>query len=139
MAWIYLVLTVQDMIHRRPNSNNRVYPICKRCNLQYQLYNINGSWTVTVRPLFTSGAIYTTGETICYGGDPILIGSATDASGGDNSDQLPVAGNGTWIFLVLTVTAIIHRAALQPPQCIPVMQKMQPAIQLYNYQPEAGQ
>jgi PKD repeat protein len=39
---------------------------------------------VTVRPQFTSGAIQTTGETICYNGDPGLIGSATAASGGDN-------------------------------------------------------
>lgn len=39
---------------------------------------------VTVRPQFTAGAIQTTGETICYNGDPGLIGSATDASGGDN-------------------------------------------------------
>ncbi|WP_264522310.1 G8 domain-containing protein [Flavobacterium sp. N1994] len=45
-----------------------------------------GTWTVTVRPLFTSGAINTTGETICNGGTPATtIGSATAASGGDNT------------------------------------------------------
>jgi PKD repeat protein len=41
--------------------------------------------TITVRPQFISGAIQTTGQTICYAGTPSLIGSATDASGGDNS------------------------------------------------------
>jgi len=44
-----------------------------------------GTWTVTVRDNFTSGAIETTGQTICYAGTPSLIGSTTDASGGDNS------------------------------------------------------
>jgi hypothetical protein len=41
-----------------------------------------GSWTVTVHPQFTAGAINTTGESICPGGDPATIGSATDAGGG---------------------------------------------------------
>jgi len=44
-----------------------------------------GSWVVTVRPPFTEGTIQTTGETVCYEGDPGLIGSVTDASGGNNS------------------------------------------------------
>ncbi len=41
-----------------------------------------GTWTVTVRPQFTAGAIKTDGDTICYGGDPGLIGNETTASGG---------------------------------------------------------
>ena len=45
----------------------------------------SGTWTVTVRPNFTAGAINTTGETICYNGNPALIGSSTAASGGDES------------------------------------------------------
>ncbi len=53
------------------------------CNTTFTVST--GSWTVTVRPAFTSGAINTTGETICYGGDPALIGSATAASGGDQT------------------------------------------------------
>ena len=40
---------------------------------------------ITVRPQFTPGAIDATGETICYNGDPIEIGSATLASGGDEN------------------------------------------------------
>jgi hypothetical protein len=44
-----------------------------------------GVWQVTVRPNFTAGAINTTGETICYNGNPALIGSTTAASGGDNA------------------------------------------------------
>ncbi len=40
---------------------------------------------VTILPDFTSGEINTTNETICYNGDPGLIGNATAASGGDNS------------------------------------------------------
>ena len=40
---------------------------------------------VTVRPVFTSGTISSTGQTICSGGTPTVIGSTTDSSGGDNS------------------------------------------------------
>ncbi|MDP2088754.1 MAG: hypothetical protein Q8J84_05075, partial [Flavobacteriaceae bacterium] len=35
--------------------------------------------------LCTAGAINTAGETICYNGDPSVIGSSTDASGGDGA------------------------------------------------------
>jgi len=41
--------------------------------------------TVIVHPVFTVGAIFTTGETICYNGNPGIIGSAIDASGGDGT------------------------------------------------------
>ena len=34
---------------------------------------------------FTTGAINTTGETICYNGNPAIIGSTTAASGGDET------------------------------------------------------
>ncbi|NQU32200.1 MAG: hypothetical protein HQ521_03110 [Bacteroidetes bacterium] len=44
-----------------------------------------GTWLVTVRDDFTPGAIETTGETICYNGDPGVIGNTTSASGGDDS------------------------------------------------------
>ncbi|MBK9290382.1 MAG: hypothetical protein IPM52_01915 [Bacteroidetes bacterium] len=44
-----------------------------------------GEWTVTVRPDFTTGAIATAGETICYGGTPSTIGSVSAASGGDGN------------------------------------------------------
>jgi hypothetical protein len=40
---------------------------------------------VTVFNNFTGGDIATTGQTICYNGDPSVIGSTTPASGGDNS------------------------------------------------------
>ncbi|MCB9032595.1 MAG: T9SS type A sorting domain-containing protein [Chitinophagales bacterium] len=53
-----------------------------------------GNWIVTVRSEFTAGAINTTGETICYGGDPANIGSATAASGGDNSITYKWQANG---------------------------------------------
>jgi len=46
---------------------------------------ISDTVTVTVRDEFLSGAIETTGETICYSGDPAEIGSQTDAYGGDES------------------------------------------------------
>lgn len=44
-----------------------------------------GVWKVTVYPQFTVGEINSTGETICYNGNPAEIGSKTDASGGDGS------------------------------------------------------
>jgi len=53
-----------------------------------------GTWTVTVFDTFTSGAIETTGETICNGGDPVTIGSDTDASGGDDSITYKWKANG---------------------------------------------
>jgi hypothetical protein len=47
---------------------------------------MTGNWVVTVRPVFSAGAIAITGETICYGGTPAnTIGSTTAASGGDNA------------------------------------------------------
>jgi hypothetical protein len=36
-----------------------------------------------VRPQFTAGAILTRGRSMCYNGDPSLIGSSTAASYGD--------------------------------------------------------
>ena len=45
----------------------------------------SGIWTVTVNADFDAGAINTTGETICYNGNPVVIGSVTAASGGDGS------------------------------------------------------
>jgi hypothetical protein len=40
--------------------------------------------SIIVRPQFTSGTILNTGQTICYGGDPSVIGNSVVASGGDN-------------------------------------------------------
>jgi len=40
---------------------------------------------ITVYNNFIAGAISTTGETICYNGDPIEIGSSINASGGDET------------------------------------------------------
>jgi hypothetical protein len=40
---------------------------------------------LTVRPNFTAGTIASTGETICYNGNPTEIGSTTLASGGDEN------------------------------------------------------
>jgi uncharacterized repeat protein (TIGR01451 family) len=45
----------------------------------------SGIWIVSVRPEFNPGEIATTGQTICYDENPVLIGSTTLASGGDNN------------------------------------------------------
>jgi hypothetical protein len=50
--------------------------------------------TITVRPAFTSGTISSIGETICYNGDPAVIGSTTVASGGDASITYKWQANG---------------------------------------------
>nr|WP_294775770.1 MBG domain-containing protein [uncultured Flavobacterium sp.] len=50
--------------------------------------------TATVYATFTSGAVLTTGETICYNGDPALIGNATIASGGDETITYKWQANG---------------------------------------------
>ncbi len=60
-------------------------------------WGTQGSAAVTIRPNFTPGAINTTGETICYNGNPALIGSTTAASGGDNSITYEWRANGTAI------------------------------------------
>ncbi|GIR57461.1 MAG: hypothetical protein CM15mP65_00420 [Crocinitomicaceae bacterium] len=44
-----------------------------------------GTWTVTERTAFNSGAINTTGESICVGSDPANITSSSAASGGDGN------------------------------------------------------
>ncbi len=40
---------------------------------------------ITIRPLFTAGAIETTGESICNNGDPAEIGNTSLANGGNDS------------------------------------------------------
>jgi len=67
-----------------------------------------GTWTVTVYDTFTSGTIQTTGETICNGGDPVTIGSDTDASGGDDSITYKWKANGVDI-------ASTNSATYNPP------------------------
>jgi hypothetical protein len=51
-------------------------------------------FTITVRPQFNAGAISTTGETICSGGDPGTIGNATLATGGDGNIEYEWRANG---------------------------------------------
>jgi hypothetical protein len=49
---------------------------------------------ITVRPQFTTGAIATTGQTICTSLDPANIASVTPASGGDNAITYEWRANG---------------------------------------------
>ena len=44
-----------------------------------------GRWIVDVIPSLNPGSIATTGEIICSGGDPVVIGNVTSASGGDEN------------------------------------------------------
>ncbi|MBU3678814.1 MAG: T9SS type A sorting domain-containing protein [Candidatus Kapabacteria bacterium] len=64
-------------------TSYRRYAVDGLCNTTPEVST--GTWTVTVRPQFSPGGIVTTGQTICSGGTPTIIGSATNASGGDNS------------------------------------------------------
>lgn len=70
--------------------------------------NITGSSQITVRPVFSAGTISTSGESICYGGDPGIIGSLTDATGGDGSITYKWQANGVDI-------ASSSSATLNPP------------------------
>jgi hypothetical protein len=63
------------------------------CNASFT--QSTGSWTVTVYDEFTPGTISSTGETICYSGDPVEIGSTTPASGGDGSIEYKWHANGS--------------------------------------------
>ncbi|MDR3133401.1 MAG: hypothetical protein LBU42_05190, partial [Prevotellaceae bacterium] len=58
---------------------------------------VSNKGTVTVRPAFTSGAIATTGQTICSGAAVTTIGNSTAASGGDNSITYQWYRNGSVI------------------------------------------
>jgi len=53
--------------------------------MQPNVHNFHRSLAGTVRPVFTTGAISATGETICYNGNPGIIGSSADAGGGDGN------------------------------------------------------
>jgi hypothetical protein len=76
------------------------------CNTSFELST--GVFIVTVRPQFTAGAINTTGEQICSGGNPGVIGSATAASGGDGSITYKWQANGSDI-------AASNSATYDPP------------------------
>ena len=58
-------------------------------------YQKTGSAVVTIRDAFNAGVIETAGQTICQGGTLTTIGSATAATGGDNTISYKWQLNGT--------------------------------------------
>ena len=57
--------------------------------------SVSATGTITVYTTFSAGAINSTGETICYNGNPSLaIGSLINASGGDNVIMYKWQANG---------------------------------------------
>ena len=64
--------------------------------------------TVTVLPVFTTGAIQITGETICSGGNPVEIGNSSVSEGGDNNISYEWRANGIPI-------AASNSASYDPP------------------------
>lgn len=75
--------------------------------------------TVTVRPVFTAGSVATTGESIDPGGDPGIIGSITDASGGGGAISYQWQSS---IDSTFTTPAIIisNTASYDPPSGLTV-------------------
>ena len=61
----------------------RRYVVDGTCNTTPE--QSSGEWTVMVHPIFTAGAIETSGFTLCYDGEPEEIGNVTPASGGDGN------------------------------------------------------
>jgi hypothetical protein len=61
-----------------------------------QVIDIENSdnYHLSTLPPFSSGSIQTTGQSICSGGDPSIIGSSIDASGGDNNITYKWQANG---------------------------------------------
>jgi subtilisin-like proprotein convertase family protein len=55
----------------------------------------NDKVQITVYSNFTTGTILSTGQSICSGGDPSVIGSSVASSGGDNSITYEWRANGT--------------------------------------------
>ncbi len=72
------------------------------CNTTFS--QSTGNRVVTVRPIFTAGAINATGETICYNGNPANITSTTAASGGDGTITYKWQANGVDIASSNTAT-----------------------------------
>ena len=56
--------------------------------------NLSAPTSTTVRPAFSAGTISATGQTICFGDNPVLIGSTSEASGGDLSFSYKWQANG---------------------------------------------
>ncbi len=54
----------------------------------------SGSAVITVYNTFSAGSIITTGQSICSGGDPSLINTSTNASGGDGNITYKWQANG---------------------------------------------
>ncbi|MCX6172074.1 MAG: hypothetical protein NT048_04440, partial [Flavobacterium sp.] len=64
----------------------------------------SGSAVVTVYTTFNTGAINTTGQTICSGSDPSIIGSIAPASGGNTSYTYQWQANGVPITVATSST-----------------------------------
>jgi len=74
---------------------------------------------VTVRDNFSAGAIVNTGETICSGGTPATtIGSATAASGGDNSISYQWQSSTDQTFATGVITIAHNTATYTPDQAL---------------------
>jgi hypothetical protein len=85
----FATLTVPYAVNFADNGKKIRYIATNSCG------TTNGATaTVTVFSVFTSGAIASTGETVCYNGDPAEIGSTTAASGGDESITYKWQANG---------------------------------------------
>lgn len=76
-------------------SSNTTYYVRPYCSSTACWGLASNGITITVRPVFTSGSISTTGETICYNGNPVNIPGGTNASGGDNSITYRWLANGS--------------------------------------------
>ncbi len=71
------------------SSTNNVVPN------PYVATNESSAAIITVRQVFSAGAILTAGETICSGGDPEVVGNSVAASGGDENITYEWRANGT--------------------------------------------
>jgi|GEM_PF-1219784 len=98
-------LTVSTWYRRQVKDNS--------CNTSFT--SSTGVWQVTVRPNFTAGTIQTTGQTICYNGDPSVIGSSTDASGGDANITYQWQSSTDAGFSVPTTIAGSNSSTYYPP------------------------
>lgn len=99
-----------DLLSGLPAGNYtmEVYSDASITCLEGTVYAGNGGAnykaTFVVRPDFTAGEILSTGQTICSGGDPAIINSATDASGGDDVITYKWQANGSEIPDAISAT-----------------------------------
>ena len=94
-------------------TSYRRYAKDNTCNITPSVST--GTWTVTVRPEFTSGSIAISGETVPYDGNPLIINNVLLSSGGNASITYQWQSSTDIGFSSPTTIASSNAATYDPP------------------------